>query len=62
MGIFSKPKVPKPPPVPPPPAIPDVGEDVGEEAARRVRRRGGIGKTIKAGLLTPAPRGKSLLG
>ena len=59
-GVFSKPKVPKPPPLPPPPAIPDVGAEPGE-IARRKRPRGRR-ETFLTGDLVPETGKKKVLG
>ena len=59
-GLFSTPKVPKPPPLPPPLAIPDVGEKPGE-IARRKRPRDRR-ETFLTGDLVPETGKKKVLG
>lgn len=57
-GLFSKPKVVKPPPVPPPLPVPVVGEEPEEQVIRESRGRSGFEQTFLTGNLTPKPTGR----
>ncbi len=61
-GVFSKPKVVKPPPPPAPAAIPGKTPAPGDMAIRRARRAGGFRKTQLTGNLSPKTGKKTTLG
>ena len=61
-GVFSKPKVVKPPPPPAPAAIPGKAPEAGDTAIKRARRAGGFRKTMLTGALSPSTGKKTTLG
>jgi hypothetical protein len=59
---MTKPKAQKAPALPPPTAIPEVAQETEETAMKQIRRRSGYGRTVITGSLSPAKRGKTVLG